>query len=102
MQLTPSPGTKSAANRKALIIGNSEYLDNRLRYAGSDADLMAQTLAQVGFSITERKNLTASETKEALKDYAAQLSESDTALVYFSGLGFSKGGATWLAPIDIK
>lgn len=87
----------------ALVIGNRDYqgrqdlLANTLR----DADLMAQSLKKLGFTVTQRTNLDRSQMLSAISGFADQLPEGSTALVYYAGHGMQVGGNNYLVPVDM-
>lgn len=87
----------------ALVIGNRDYpgrqdlLANTLR----DADLMAQSLKKLGFTVTQRTNLDRSQMLSAISGFADQLPEGATALVYYAGHGMQVGGNNYLVPVDM-
>jgi Caspase domain len=94
--------------RKALIIGNNEYIGNtgfsKLdRGPINDANAIRQALITVGFDksdITLVYDLTYRDFLIALADFRSKLNSNDSALVYFSGHGFSIDGSDFLAPVD--
>jgi tetratricopeptide (TPR) repeat protein len=94
----PPPGGR----RIALVIGNGGYkrvqrLDNPPR----DAQLIAQTLREVGFqSVTLAADLTRDKFFAALQAFAAEAEQADWALVYYAGHGLEIGGVNYMVPID--
>ena len=100
-----------AANRVALVIGNSDY--NEFDYLGSptrDAMEMADKLKTIGFSLVGGKahvNVDRSKMLRLLDDLEAQSSRTRTSsestpmtLVYYSGHGVSYKNDNWLVPVD--
>ncbi len=93
-----------AEERIALVIGNGTYaqvasLDN----AGSDAELMAQRLVDVGFNVTLLTDATEIEMKRAVTQFGRDLrSGGDDAvgLFYYAGHGVQSFGANYLLPVD--
>src|SRR5215475_12492780 len=78
-----------AEKRVALVLGNSAYqnvppLPNPI----NDGGLMATTFKQAGFDAVEfRYDLTALETRRALRDFADRARDADIAVVYYAGHG---------------
>jgi len=91
----------AAQQRVALVIGNSGYEngndlgDNPLR----DAETMASTLKQVGFSVILKKDLNLDDMEQAIQSFGNQLNQNTVALFYFSGHGTQHAGENYLIPI---
>jgi hypothetical protein len=90
--------------RVALVIGNTRYqYAARLENPTNDADLMAAAFKSVGFqSVIVHKDLTQSQTLQALREFSAQADNADWAVVYYSGHGIEFGGANYLIPVESK
>jgi len=100
------PGQAWAAGRVALVIGVGDYthvraLDNPTR----DASLIAQTLRQVGFDVTEvtkpqqesKATLTAT-----LQAFRTKANGAEAAIVYYAGHGVELDGKNYLLPPEIN
>src|SRR5271169_5485224 len=93
-----------AAKRVALIIGNSAYqnvppLPNPI----NDAATMAATLKNAGFDVVDsRHDLSAIETRRALRDFSDAARDAEIAVVYYAGHGMEVDGANYLIPVDAK
>jgi uncharacterized caspase-like protein len=92
---------KAEGTRIALVIGNSAYravprLPNSIR----DARSVAQSLREVGFSVKVETDLTDSEMRRALREFAARAAAVDWAVVYYAGHGIEIGGENYLIPTD--
>jgi uncharacterized caspase-like protein len=93
-----------AAKRVALIIGNSAYqnvppLSNPI----NDAATMAATLKNAGFDVVDsRHDLSAIETRRALRDFSDAARDAEIAVVYYAGHGMEVDGANYLIPVDAK
>jgi hypothetical protein len=89
----------------ALVVGVSSYAAPalpELRYASADAQAMAAALEARGFAVevlTERAATRANVTR-ALKDLTGHTNERDVALLYFSGHGLNRDGASYIALYD--
>lgn len=75
--------------RMALVIGNEKYKSNPLNTPVADAELIGETLKDLGFDIVLiKKNL---ETRRAMvravREFKEKLGSEDTALFYYSGHG---------------
>jgi hypothetical protein len=84
--------------RVALVIGNSAYqnvapLDN----PANDAALMAQTLKNLGFSLTG--NSAQLNLDEAVQAFGRQVQGADVAMFYYAGHGVQVRGSNFLVPV---
>jgi len=92
----------SSAARYALVIGNSHYGGDRdLPNAANDARLMARTLEELGFAVTEHHDLGRDRFAAVVGDFAARLPAGATAFVYYAGHGMQLGGSNYLTPVDM-
>ncbi|WFU45020.1 caspase family protein [Bradyrhizobium sp. CB82] len=91
-----------AANRVALIIGNSAYKNaTPLSNPVNDALMVEATLRTAGFDVVQtRLDIQAVEMRRALRDFADQARDSDVAVVYYAGHGIEIEGTNYLIPID--
>ena len=82
-----SPKEKSI-KKVALVIGNENYLSNRLRNPVHDATAVAEVLNKMGFDVFLRKNLTLSGFYKALDEVKKNIEIENTILFfYFAGHG---------------
>ncbi len=99
-------GAARAEPRLALVIGNSNYRDVvALPNPQKDADAMDSFLRQAGFDVTPANNLTQSEMRSALRDFADKVSGAGpdaVALVYYAGHGVQIDGQNYLVPVDAR
>ena len=93
----------NSVEKYALVIGNRDYLARQasLPNAVNDANLLAKSLRAVGFKVTQRNNLKRDDFFAATREFAAQLPEGSTALVYYAGHGMQIGGGNFLTPVDM-
>src|SRR5579871_3375169 len=93
-----------AEKRVALIIGNSAYQNApQLPNPVNDAALMATMFKTAGFDVVDsRQNLSALETRRALRDFADAAQTADIAVVYYAGHGLEVDGTNYLIPVDAK
>ena len=91
-----------AANRVALVIGNSAYKNAApLANPANDAAIVEETLKKAGFDVVQtRTDLQATEMRRALRDFADVARDSDVALVYYAGHGIELEGTNYLIPTD--
>jgi hypothetical protein len=92
----------AAEKRVALVVGNSAYqnvtpLDN----PANDATLIAQTLKELGFSLTgdgAQLNLDKRGLDDAVHAFGRQVQGADVAMFYYAGHGVQVRGATISSP----
>lgn len=91
----------AAANRVALVIGNSAYTEVPfLPNAVQDARDIAGALRKLGFEVRDGYDLTRAETLRLAADVTATLGPEDVALFYFSGHGIQIGAENFIIPVD--
>jgi hypothetical protein len=91
-----------AESRLALVIGNSDYRHTPpLANPAHDAELMAATLASVGFEVTKLIDADQATMKLALVEFGRKLRGSDAVgLFYYAGHGAQVRGENYLIPVD--
>src|SRR5262245_37950749 len=98
--------TAVAENRVALVIGNSGYRSvAALPNPDNDAKAMADLLTSAGFEVVSARDLTQSEMRAVIGDFATRVSAKgrDTvALVFYAGHGLQVDGDNYLVPVDAK
>ncbi len=93
-----------AEKRVALIIGNSAYQNvPPLANPVNDGTVMAATFKAAGFDVVDyRHDLTARDTRRALREFADSARDADIAVVYYAGHGMEVEGANYLIPVDAR
>ena len=93
-----------AEKRVALVIGNAVYQNvPRLPNPVNDGTTIAATLKNAGFDVVDsRHDLTAADTRRALRDFADRARDADIAVVYYAGHGIEVDGGNYLIPVDAK
>lgn len=93
-----------AAKRVALVLANSAYQNvPSLANPVNDGSVMAKTLKDAGFDVVEsRHDLSALDTRRALRDFADAARSADIAVVYYAGHGIEVDGSNYLIPVDAK
>lgn len=93
--------------RVALVIGNSDYEQTGWQLANpeSDALLMAETLAGIGFDVQLVLNATEDQMEEAFAIHGERLAAAGpdaVGLLYYAGHGVQSQGANYLVPVDAR
>jgi|GEM_PF-3424319 len=94
-----------ATERFALVIGNSAYATAPLPNPVNDADLMAETLAGLGFQVKLHKDLARRDMRRAIVDFGQSLEEApkgSVALIFYAGHGIRIDGENYLIPVDAE
>ena len=100
-------GTQAAPaeNRVALVIGQSAYRAvPPLPNPANDAKMMIELLTAAGFEVTAAPDVSQSDMRKAIGDFADKLNSKgpDTvALVYYAGHGLQVDGENFLLPVDV-
>lgn len=91
-------------DRHALIIGNDSFQRARdLRNPSNDVRDVEERLTALGFTIhggSAHIDLSRDDLLAVIRDFAANLPDAATALVFFAGHGLTEGGDTFLIPSD--
>ena len=90
----------AAPARIALVIGNADYVDGKLKNPVNDAVLMTHTLESKGFQVTTLKNGTRRQMKVAIREFTRSLDRQSVGLFYFAGHGIEFNGSNYLIPVD--
>lgn len=99
--LTFGSGMGWAADRVALVIGNSNYsVQPKLRNPVTDAVAIAEQLRGAGFKVTLGTDLTFDNMRRTINKFAVTLPQAKAALVFFAGHGVQVDGENYLIPID--
>lgn len=97
-------GPALAEKRVALVLGNSAYQNVApLANPINDSTRIAATLKEAGFDVVDsRRDLSAIDTRRALRDFADRSRDADIAVVYYAGHGIEVDGGNYLIPVDAK
>jgi uncharacterized caspase-like protein len=102
--ILPSAGPAAADKRVALVIGNSIHEHAPLlEEPAADARLLAERLAQLGFTLSggaAQIDLGKTGFDRAIAEFKGRIADADVALIYYAGYGLSLNGANYLVPVD--
>ena len=95
-------GPAQADRRVALVIGNSAYKSApKLGNPVNDATLVGGMFKKAGFdSVDVRLDLSASEMRRMLREFAGRTRDADVAVIYYAGHGIELDGTNYLIPTD--
>jgi tetratricopeptide (TPR) repeat protein len=101
----PEPGySMPSGKRVAFVVGINRYsmLDSgrQLGTALNDAELIAQTLKQLGFAVIEGRDVTRSEFNQKWQEFLNEVEPGGVAAFYFAGHGVQVGGMNYLLASD--
>jgi formylglycine-generating enzyme required for sulfatase activity len=88
-----------AAQKVALIIGNSQYKADPLPNPVNDAADMAGMLQKLGFEVILEKDADKNAMVGALRTFHKKLGASDIGLFYYAGHGMQISGNNYLIPV---
>jgi len=92
-----------AERRVALVIGNADYDQGRLRNPVKDASAVAQALQRAGFEVIAKENADRVAMYEAIIAFGDRLKETKGAgLFYFSGHGLQVQGKNFMVPVRAR
>lgn len=90
-----------AVTMHALVIGNSNYANKPLANPKQDANLMADTLKEVGFKVKLVNDVDRKSFFNQVRQFYKSLPKDSVALIYYAGHGMQIGRANYLIPIDM-
>jgi formylglycine-generating enzyme required for sulfatase activity len=94
--------TAQAADRVALVIGNSKYQEAELRNPANDADTLSEALKGLDFGVIEKKDLDRKQMDDALLEFYRALDEKSLALFFYAGHGMQVKGENFLVPVGAR
>lgn len=93
----------SAADRRALVIGNNDYeVGDNLANPINDATEISKILGNHGYEVTTVSNMGFKEMIGALNKYYQDTSEADVSIVFYAGHGIEVEGHNYLIPVDAE
>ena len=91
-----------AAQKVALVIGNSEYntVSDRLKNPANDAKAVASRLKNLGYDTELLLNANLSKMLASLNGLNGKVDAGGTVIVYYAGHGIQLSGHNYLVPVD--
>jgi Caspase domain len=93
------------ATRRALVIGNKDYVVGALKNPLNDAEAMASVLGGaggLGFQVTLIKNLKRDDISRTLENFASSIQPNDDVVVFYAGHGLQVRGVNYLPAVDAR
>jgi len=102
VQRTTKTASGVSSNRKALLVGASDYSGNvsRLPNVRNDILAMNQKLRALGYDVTMSLDEPRETIREKIQAYSLSLKSGDISLLYFSGHGIEQNGHNFFIPKD--
>lgn len=102
--LPPAPAVAEALPstlpRNALVIGNATYAVGPLANPVYDAQAVAHSLQQSGFTVDLRTECTLEQMQRSLDDFGGRIRKGGVALFYYAGHGIQVHGENFLVPVE--
>lgn len=98
------PITNTNEKRVALVIGNSNYKSSASLGENpiNDANDMAATLENLGFTVIKGIDTDRSQMSDAIRNFGRQSQDADVAMFYYAGHGMQSGNVNYLIPLDAE
>jgi hypothetical protein len=101
--LAALPAMAQAAQRIALVIGNSSYRPGyELRNPVADARAIARNLSDLGFTVTVVMDSDLATAQRALDAFVPDGIAAEAALIYYAGHGAMINGRSFMLPTDFS
>ena len=104
LALAGAAAAQQPERRVALIIGNSQYVSvPKLDNPGPDAQLMADTLTALGFTVVGGKaqlDLDKPGFERAVQAFGKAIQGANVALFFYAGHGLQIRGSNFLVPVN--
>ena len=101
--LAVSASAALAADRVALVVGNSSYAHiGRLPNPPNDAADMTAALRRLGFEVTTELDTGLTELNQVLRAFTRRSAGADVSLVFYAGHGLEMNGVNYLVPVDAR
>jgi len=101
LSIKPLPGSNTAYDRVALVIGNSKYpLIGELKNPDHDAKDIAEALRKLNFNVTVKLDADQEEMENAIIEFGKKIKKDSVALFYYAGHGVQMEGNNYLIPVQ--
>lgn len=86
--------------RLALVVGNAEYSEGRLKNPVNDAMDLSNKLKSLGFDVISAYNQTNRGMIEKIREFGEKARDYDVALFFYAGHGIQHNGVNYLIPVN--
>ncbi|MGE0210247.1 MAG: caspase family protein [Parvibaculaceae bacterium] len=91
----------AAADRVALVIGNSAYSSvPSLKNPRNDAEAVSRALERLGFKVIEGTDVDQIGLKKVVREFTREVDSATVALFFYAGHGLQVNGRNYLVPVD--
>jgi hypothetical protein len=92
-----------AADKVALVIGNSKYVNvDPLPNPANDARVVAKALRDVGFDVTDGFDLARDGMEQQIREFLRKAENAPVRLFYYAGHGLQVDDRNYLVPVNTK
>lgn len=98
----PAAALPRLAPRRALVIGNRDYLVGPLRNPLNDARAIAAELRRLGFEVQAVENLRRDDIGPTLDRFVDSVRAGDDLVVFYAGHGLQLKGVNYLPAVDAR
>lgn len=106
MRISMSKKSQGVAQKKtlggkrlALVVGNADYSEGRLKNPVNDATDLSNKLKSLGFDVIEAYNQTNRGMIEKIREFGVKARNYDVALFFYAGHGIQHNGVNYLIPV---
>lgn len=89
------------SKRLALVIGNSDYREEKLINPSNDATDVSAKLKDLGFDVITLLDGTKRDMEDKIREFGEEARNYEVALFYYAGHGIQSGGINYLIPVDV-
>ncbi|MGH1361891.1 MAG: caspase family protein [Burkholderiaceae bacterium] len=91
---------EAAPKRLALVIGNQDYLKDKLRNPVNDARAFGSKLGELGFEVVSAYDLKRDEIGLTLENFLKRVAPGDNVVFFYAGHGVQFDGKNYLLAVD--
>jgi uncharacterized caspase-like protein len=103
LAMTLMNASAMAAERVALVIGNSAYRSTpELKNPRNDAEAMAAALTRLGFEVLKGIDTDQTTLRGLVRSFSREIDTAKIALFFYAGHGLQVNGKNYLIPVDAK
>lgn len=88
------------AAKRALVVGNDNYLDRPLKNAVNDARAVAAKLAAIGYQVVKVENLRLDQVDSTIEGFVDEIRKGDEVIVFYAGHGQQYELVNYLPVVD--